>query len=234
MQVSLPVLRRGGSESAPVQAYHALRDAIVRVDLVPGQRLSENEIAAQLGVSRTPVREAVARLRDEQLVRVVPQLGTFVSPISVAAVGDAQFVREALECAAVRRAAENAGPADLELLEQLLTDQERSRVDDDVDSFYHLDDSLHHALCDLSRHPTVWSISQRAKSHLNRVRRLSLVVPSYLPEMIDEHRQVVDAVAAHDPDAAELALRYHLRQVLRELPRIRAERPDYFEPGELA
>lgn len=230
----LPVLRRGGADSAPAQAYQALRDAIVRVDLTPGQRLSENELAAQLGVSRTPVREAIARLRDEQLVRVVPQLGTFVSPISVAAVGDAQFVREALECAAVRRAAENAGPADLELLAQLLVDQERACAGDDLDAFYHLDDSLHHVLCDLSRHPTVWSISQRAKSHLNRVRRLSLAVPSYLPEMIDEHRQVVDAVADHDPDAAELALRYHLRQVLRELPRIRADQPDYFEPGELA
>jgi DNA-binding GntR family transcriptional regulator len=231
---ALSQLRRGGAESAPAQAYQALRDAIVRVDLVPGQRLSENEIAAQLGVSRTPVREAIARLRDEQLVRVVPQLGTFVSPISVAAVGDAQFVREALECAAVRRAAENAGSADVELLEQLLAEQERARVGDDLDSFYHLDDSFHQALCDLSRHPTVWSISQRAKSHLNRVRRLSLVVPSYMPEMIDEHRQVVDAVTAHDPDAAELALRYHLREVLRELPRIRGDQPDYFEPGELA
>jgi DNA-binding GntR family transcriptional regulator len=229
----LPVLLRGGAEPAPVQAYQALRDAIVRVDLVPGQRLSENELAAQLGVSRTPVREAVARLRDERLVRVIPQLGTFVAPISVAAVGDAQFVREALECAAVRLAAENVMDPDLELLEQLLAGQERAQADGDLDSFYHLDDSFHQALCDLSRHPTVWSISQRAKAHLNRVRRLSLATPGYQPEMIGEHRQVVAAVAGHDPDAAELALRYHLRGVLRELPRIRTERPDYFEPGEL-
>src|ERR1044072_2785086 len=98
MQVALPPLRRDRDAPTPVQAYQTLRDAIVRVDIVPGQQLSENELAAQLGVSRTPVREALARLRDEQLVHVVPQLGTFVSRISPAAVGDAQFVREALEC----------------------------------------------------------------------------------------------------------------------------------------
>ena len=74
----------------------------------------------------------------------------------------------------------------------------------------------------------MWLVSQRAKSHLNRVRRLSLEAEGYLPEMIEEHREVVAAMAAHDPDRAELALRYHLRQVLRELPRIRAERPDFF------
>jgi GntR family transcriptional regulator, rspAB operon transcriptional repressor len=233
MQVLLPPLRRDGRTPTPVQAYQAVRDAIVRVDLAPGQQLSENELAAQLGVSRTPVREALARLRDEQLVRVVPQLGTFVSRISTAAVGDAQFIREALECAAVRLAAENATSDDLRLLEETLGKQERAHAAGDVDAFYLLDDMLHHALCDLSRHPTVWSISQRAKSHLNRVRRLSLVVPSYLPAMIDEHRQVVAAVAAHDPDAAELALRYHLRQVLRELPTIRVEHPDFFEAAEL-
>lgn len=230
---ALPVLPRDGKEPAPVQAYQALRDAIVRIDLEPGQQLSENELASQMGVSRTPVREALARLRDEQLVRVVPQLGTFVSRISVAAVGDAQFIREALECAAVRLAAERAGQNDHELLEELMAAQERTRAADDVDAFYHLDDSFHHALCDLSRHPAVWTISQRAKSHLNRIRRLSLTVPAYLPEMIDEHRRVVDAVVAGDPDAAELALRYHLRQVLRELPNLREQRPDYFEQTEL-
>jgi len=232
MQV-LATLRRDGNSPAPVQAYQAIRDAIVRVELEPGRRLSDNELAAQLGISRTPVREALARLRDERLVLVVPQLGTFVARISPAGVGDAQFIREALECAAVRRAAENATEADLATLEENLAGQEHARADGDLDSFYNLDDAFHHALCDLSRHPTVWSISHRAQSHLNRIRRLSLAVPSYLPEMIDEHRRVLAAVAAHDPDAAELALRYHLRQVLRELPTIRAERPELFEAAEV-
>src|SRR5436305_1999373 len=84
------------------EVYARLRDAIVAAELEPGRRLSENELAAWLGVSRTPVREALVRLRDDRLVEIVPQLGTYVSRIGVQAVADAQFIREALECAAIR------------------------------------------------------------------------------------------------------------------------------------
>jgi GntR family transcriptional regulator, rspAB operon transcriptional repressor len=225
---SLPVIRRRSGLSTSTQIYVALRDAIVRVDLEPGRRLSENELAGQMGVSRTPVREALARLREERLVEVVPQLGTFVARISPAAVADAQFVREALECAAIRLTAEKAVDEDLRVLGENLRTQERARDDGDRDLFYVLDDAFHKAICDVSGHPTVWLVSLRLRAHLGRVRRLSLVAEGYLPEMIEEHREVVAAIAAHDPDRAELALRYHLRQALRELPRIRAERPDYF------
>jgi DNA-binding GntR family transcriptional regulator len=227
--LSFPAIRRGRGASAPDQVYVALRDAIVRGELAPGRQLSENELAAALGVSRTPLREALRRLRDERLVGVVPQLGTFVSRISPAAVSEAQFIREALECAAVRTAAELATEDDVRALHENLASQQRAAQTGDLEAFYALDDALHQTLCDLTRHPTLWSISQRAKSHLNRVRRLSLPAPDYLPAMIDEHHEVVGAVAEHDADRAELALRYHLRQVLREVPRIRSENPDFFE-----
>src|SRR3954471_16619006 len=118
--------RRGGS-TARARVYANLRDAIVRADLAPGRQLSENELAASLGVSRTPVREALQRLRDDRLVEIVPQLGTFVSPISTRAVADAQFVREALECAAIRLAAVNAVPADVLALRAILGRQEAAR-----------------------------------------------------------------------------------------------------------
>jgi DNA-binding GntR family transcriptional regulator len=209
--------------------YVALRDAIVAAELEPGRQLSENELAARLGVSRTPVREALQRLREERLVAIVPQLGTFVTRISTQAVADAQFVREALECAAIREAARRASEADVAALDAIVARQDDTRAADDFDRFYVLDDDLHHALCDLSGHEIAWSLSQRAKGHLNRIRRLSLPEPGYLEEMIADHRGVVAAVAAHDPDAAERALRHHLRMVLSTVPAIRAQHPDYFE-----
>ena len=227
--VALKAVRRAAGSPARVQVYAALRQAIVRGDLEPGRRLSENALANDLGVSRTPVREALGRLRDDRLVEIIPQLGSFVSRISVQAVGDAQFIREALECAAVRRAAELAGEDDIARLEENLNSQDRAGDAGDLDAFYLLDDAFHRGLCDLSGHAAVWAVSDRAKSHLNRVRRLSLAMPDYLPEMISEHRTVVGAVAGHDPDAAEEALRHHLRMVLREVPRLRDEHPDYFE-----
>jgi DNA-binding GntR family transcriptional regulator len=209
--------------------YAALRDLIVRAELAPGERLSETELGDRLGVSRTPVREALGRLRDDRLVEVRPQIGTFVSRISPQAVSDAQFIREALECTAVRVSAELADEESMAQIEENLRAQERAVARTDIDSWQLLDDTFHRSLCDLSGHPAVWPVNERAKSHLNRLRRLSLTMPDYLSTMVDAHRAVSDAVAIHDPDAAEVALREHLRAVLREVPKIREQHPDYFE-----
>jgi GntR family transcriptional regulator, rspAB operon transcriptional repressor len=209
--------------------YAALRDLIVRAELAPGERLSETELGDRLGVSRTPVREALGRLRDDRLVEVRPQIGTFVSRISPQAVSDAQFIREALECTAVRVSAELADEESMAQIEENLRAQERAVARTDIDSWQLLDDTFHRSLCDLSGHPAVWPVNERAKSHLNRLRRLSLTMPDYLATMVDAHRAVSDAVAIHDPDAAEVALREHLRAVLREVPKIREQHPDYFE-----
>ena len=229
MEALLPVAERSRRGPARAHVYTALRDAIVAGQLEPGRQISENELAARLGVSRTPIREALQRLREERLVAVVPQYGTFVTHISESAVSDAQFVREALECAAVRGTALRARDQDLAALEVIIRRQDAAREANDFDSFYVLDDELHQLLCDLSGHDIAWSLSQRAKGHLNRIRRLSMPEPGYMMEMIGEHRAVVAAVAAHDPDAAEQTLRHHLRMVLSTLPAIREQHPDYFE-----
>ncbi len=214
---------------ARLRAYALLRDAIVAAELEPGQRLSENELAARLGVSRTPVREALLRLSDDGLVVVVPQLGSFVTRIHLRAVEDAHFVRESLECAAVRLAAERATAADVAALDALLAGQRDAGARGSFDAFYALDDAFHSALCDISGHGGAWEVSQRVNHHLNRVRRLSLPEPHYLPEMIDDHAGVVAAVRGHDPAAAEDALRAHLAHTLSGLPGIRGRNPEFFD-----
>ena len=221
--------RRPGRTSSGPYLYGALRDLIVRAELAPGERLSESELGDRLGVSRTPVREALGRLRDDRLVEVRPQIGTFVARISPQAVSDAQFIREALECTAVRVSAELADEESMAQIEENLLAQGRAVEREDIDSWQLLDDTFHRSLCDLSGHPAVWPVNERAKSHLNRLRRLSLTMPDYLSTMVDAHRAVSDAVARHDPDGAEAALREHLRAVLREVPKIREQHPDYFE-----
>jgi GntR family transcriptional regulator, rspAB operon transcriptional repressor len=211
------------------QVYLTLREAIVSAELEPGRRLSENELADLLGVSRTPVREALARLRDERLVAIVPQLGTYVTLISQQGVADAAFVREALECSAIRLATPAADDTALAALQANLVAQERAVAEEDAEAFDRLDDALHQALCDLSGHDVAWTLSRRANGHLDRVRRLSLPDPAYMGEMVDEHRQVIAAVADRDADRAEQLLRHHLRMVLSSLPHIEAEHPEYFE-----
>src|SRR5437763_3342513 len=128
------------------QAYAALREAIVSAELAPGERLSENRLAERLGVSRTPVREALARLRDERLVAIVPQLGTFVTRIDPEAVADAQFVRESLECNAIRLTTERITDRDLQDLGDIVELQQRAEQQGDAVAFDHHDDALHHHL----------------------------------------------------------------------------------------
>lgn len=227
MRIALQDRIAGASTSD--QVYLALREAIVRAELEPGQRLSENELADRFGVSRTPVREALFRLRDERLVAIVPQLGTFVTLISPAAVEDAAFVREALECAAIRRAVERVTEADLAALQANLSAQERAERGSDAAAFDGLDEALHHLLGACSGHEIAWTLARRANGHLDRVRGLSLPEPGYLGEMVAEHRAIVAALADRDADRAEAAMRHHLRMVLSSLPQIQAAHPEYFE-----
>src|SRR3954470_458112 len=116
--------RRLAGAPARDQVYLALREAIVSAELEPGRRRSENALGDALGVSRTPVREALARLRDERLVAIVPQLGTFVTLLSDQAVADAAFVREALECSAIRLAVPKVDEATLQDLQANLAAQD--------------------------------------------------------------------------------------------------------------
>jgi DNA-binding GntR family transcriptional regulator len=195
------------------QAYAALRARIVGGELAPGARIAEAELAADLGISRTPLREAVLRLADEGLIDVYPQSGSFVAPISLAAVAEAQFVREHLECAVIRETAARIDAAGLATLRQLLSGQQAAQREGDPDRFYELDEALHAAFAALAGRAGVWRIVQHSKVHLDRVRRLSLPVAEHIPRLIRQHRAIVDALDARDPACAEAALRTHLREV---------------------
>jgi DNA-binding GntR family transcriptional regulator len=225
----ISISERALGTSARDRVYDALREAIVSAELEPGRRLSENELADRLGVSRTPVREALVRLRDDRLVAIVPQLGTFVTLIGRDAVADAHFVREALECNAIRLATERVQPSDLAELQANLGEEERAAAAGDAEAFDRLDEALHRYLCELSGREVAWRISQRARGQLDRVRRLSLPEPGYRRQMIDEHREVLAAVAVGDAAGAERALRHHLRMVLSYLPDLQRAHPEYFE-----
>jgi GntR family transcriptional regulator, rspAB operon transcriptional repressor len=227
--VALELIDRTAAGATRERVYLTVREAITTAGLAPGRRLSENELAGELGVSRTPIREALALLREERLVAIVPQLGTFVTRISTRAVADAAFVREALECSAVKLAAERIDADALEGLQANLAAQEQARDAGDVAAFDGLDDALHRALCEASGHGIAWTLAHRANGQLDRVRRLSLREPGYLAEMVAEHGDVLTALGAGDAEAAERTLRHHLRMVPSLLPAIRVAHPEYFE-----
>jgi DNA-binding GntR family transcriptional regulator/NAD(P)-dependent dehydrogenase (short-subunit alcohol dehydrogenase family) len=225
---SLERINRTRARTTRVEVYDALRASIVSLQRTPGQRLSEAELARELGVSRTPVREAIIQLRADGLVEVTPQLGSFVSKISVRDVREAQFAREALECAAIRLAARHIDAAAAEPLRQNVASQRAAQASADLEQFYRLDEAFHRELVAISGHPGISELLDRSRAHLNRLRRLSLPVPDVIEELIDQHSAVVQALERHDADQAEASLRHHLRGVYRVLAPLRDAHPDYF------
>ncbi|HLX18939.1 MAG TPA: FCD domain-containing protein [Gaiellaceae bacterium] len=222
--------RRASRTTTRVEVYDTLRASIVSLQRAPGQRLSEAELARDLGVSRTPVREAIIQLRADGLVEVTPQRGSFVSKISLRNVREAQFAREALECAAVRVAVDRIDDAAGERLRENISLQRAAQDSADLEQFYRLDEAFHRELVETSGYSGISELLDRSRAHLNRVRRLSLPVPDVIEELIDQHSAVVEAIERRDADAAEAALRHHLRGVYRVLEPLRDAHPDYFVP----
>jgi DNA-binding GntR family transcriptional regulator len=194
--------------------YDQLRQEIVELHLQPGERLSENELAARFGTSRAPVREALIRLVEAGLIEVRPQRGSFVSRISLRAMERARFVREALEAAIVRRAAEDgisaAARAELEAAIEA-----QVNAGSDPGRFREEDDRFHRGLADGAGLGNVWEVIEREKAQFDRVRHLSLPATTPIDTLVGQHRAILGAVVDRRPAVAERELRKHLREVLR-------------------
>ncbi|ACU38883.1 GntR family transcriptional regulator [Actinosynnema mirum] len=216
-----------GKKSNRRAIYEALRRRVLTLELAPGAALSENELAAELGVSRTPVRESLILLAEEGLVQVFPKIGSFVCRVDPEKVADAQFLREAVELAAL----EDLPPAlDAELLAELAANLERQRTGGiGLEEFFELDEEFHHGLLRLSGHGNAWGTVVAAKGHLDRARRLGLYDARSPDEFIAQHVAIHAAVAAGDVAGARVAMRTHLRAVFADVERIRQRSPELFD-----
>ena len=203
-----------------------LRRRIISLQLPPGSPLSENELSQELGVSRTPVRESLILLREEGLVQVFPQIGSFVALVDAERVAQAQFVREAIECASLADA--DVDSKGLEALRDILDRQRQAEADKDVEAFFPLDEEFHRCLLRLAGHETAWTAVNSAKAHLDRARRMSLIETRPLSTLIEQHCAVVDAIAHRDTASAVESLRSHLRGVFEDVERIQATNPQLF------
>ncbi|MEU5026073.1 GntR family transcriptional regulator [Streptomyces milbemycinicus] len=208
--------------------HEALRSRIVSLELAPGTAISENDLAAELGVSRTPVRESLILLADEGLVDIYPQMGTFVSRIRERDVASAQFIREALERAALRDAVGRTTERDIADLKALLTAQEEADRRTDREGFFRLDEEFHARLMAVSGHGSAWPVVSQAKAQLDRARRLSLPLTAQMTRLVGQHREIVELLEAGDLDRADEALCSHLRLVFSDVEKIRARHPELF------
>jgi DNA-binding GntR family transcriptional regulator len=228
-EVDLTLLS-GRRATIAVQIYRHLRRQIVAGDYVPLQPLSENELAARFGVSRTPIREALGKLEEERLVSILPQYGTFVAPILTDRVFSDQFVREALECAAIGEAARRCARPDAAALHALIEDQ-RAAASEKL--FFAADEAMHRALMTLAGQEAAWQVVDAAKVNLDRIRHLAARHTFKRQSILVEHERIIGAVAAGDPDGAVAAMRDHLRGVFASSKQMMQMHPEFFQsPGD--
>jgi DNA-binding GntR family transcriptional regulator len=217
-----------GPRNARAHALDLIRQKIITMELPPGSQISENELAGQIGLSRTPVRESLILLAEERLVVVVPQVGTLVSPIVESEIATAQFVRESLELAALTESVGRATPEQLMGLRALTDAQRAADRRGDTEAFFALDEDFHSALMEISGHGSAWRTVGQAKAHLDRARRLSLSTTSQMDTLIGQHEAVIDALEAGSREDATASLRSHLRKVFDDITVIREQNPEYF------
>lgn len=220
-----------GSTSLADHVCDLLLDQIVTFKLKPFEVLSEKRISESVGVSRTPVREALARLAGQRLVDIYPQRGTFVAPLRHEDLARSQFMREALEVGLVQRV--TAMPDRAVLVKQLRAEVELqkmfSKLDDDT-RFYGSDEDFHRAIATFAGLPGIWDEIKRGKVHMDRCRRLALAtLDKEVGVVADQHQAIVDAIEGGDARAAAVATRKHLRRILDFVEKIPETYPEYVE-----
>jgi len=208
--------------------YREVREDIVSMRRKPGEPIVERQIAVTRGVSRTPVREALLRLADEDLVEIFPQSGTFVARIPVAALPEAILMRTALEQTTARLAAERADAGQVARLNELIERQRRVVARGDSDRFHEADEAFHAAIADAAGHPGIWRFIEQVKIQVDRYRRLTLPVPGRMRRVIEEHAAIIAAIEAHDGTAAAAAIAAHLENLRASIGDVRDLNPDYF------
>jgi DNA-binding GntR family transcriptional regulator len=219
------------SGSLAIRAYLALREAILNVGYRPGEALRKGEICEELGVSRSPVAEAISRLAAEGLVDVVPQAGTYVARFSMDEIREGAFLREAIELAAVEAVAPVISEEQLILLRRNLRVQEALVMDGDFPGFYTLDGEMHELILSFTGFRKLSHVADTAWVHVNRARQLILPLPGRVAETLEEHKAILAALEARDPEAARQAMRAHLGQLITFLEPLERKHPELFAPG---
>ncbi len=203
---------RSASTSALI--YQVLWNDIVSLRRYPGDPILEKEIAAQFGVSRTPVREAILRLSNEKLIEILPQSGTFVARIALDTLPEAIVVRKALEDVTVRAAAVKASRTQIATLRANLELQKVQAAEADYEGFRRTDDTFHTLIAEAAGYPGIWEIIKSVKIKVDRYCHLSLPKPGRIARLIKEHTAIFNAIRDHDPDRAAEAIHIHLDAIM--------------------
>ena len=215
------------------EVFDHLHDKISSLDLRPGDKISEAEIAARFGISRQPVRDAFSRLANLDLLLIRPQRATEVKRFSMREIEKARFVRAAVESEVLRRAAAYCDDAGAAKLDAAIIQQEQAVDQGDVTAFGRLDYEFHKTLCQIAKADFAFDVIMAEKTKIDRLCRLGMSKEQRMPKLVDDHKAIADAVKNHDAVRAVDTGAFHLSRLDATIERITVTNANYFEPAEL-
>ena len=201
-----------------------IREAIISGVFSPGERLMEIQMADEMGVSRTPVREAIRMLEKEGFVVMIPRRGTYVSNMSIKDINDVYEIRISLDTLAAGLAAERITDGELEELQCLLVKIGEAIESNNMAKIVEADIEFHDVLYKASRNERLRNIINNLREQITVIRGVSMRYPGRLKDTQEEHRRLVESIAARNVEKSQEAARIHLENAERTLMISMAER----------
>lgn len=211
------------------EVFDELQEQILTLKLKPGDRISEAEIATRFGVSRQPVRDAFSRLANLDLLLIRPQRATEVRRFSMRQIEKSRFVRSAIETEVLRRAARLCDTEGQALLNAALSEQSKAVDAKDAERFGQLDYEFHQILCGVAQVDYAFEVILSEKAKVDRLCMLGLEKEQRMPSLLDDHREIAEAIICHDLDAAVEAGLKHLARLDDTIERITVTNANYFD-----
>lgn len=212
------------------QAYNIIIKKIVNAEYKPGQKISEKKIEQDINIGRTPVREALLQLRQENMINVVPQSGTYISKIDMKEVFDARFVRASVEQQIMRNATTvRLTNEQIDNFKQILSEQYLIMKEDNFIKFLKTDDEFHRYFYIITDHLRIWNWLKKINVQFDRFRFLRLKVEGLSwTGLIDEHQAILNAVRDRDINEVERLTANHMHRMLTEEDSLIKSFPNYF------
>lgn len=224
----MKVLERFPRETGRDYALRNIKESIINLDLAPGSQISENELAAEMGLSRTPVREALIELSKVKIIEIHPQKKSTVPLIDYELVEESRFMRNLLECAVVELDCEMATPVDLERLNANLRLQKFYLDNYYTNELMTLDNQFHGILFDIAKKSQTFTLMQNISIHFDRVRTMALSTVKNT-KIVQDHEDILQAISRKDAKAARELMVIHLSRYTFNVSDTRAAYPQYFK-----
>ncbi len=233
--MDIKILKKLETENNREYAYRLIRYNIMSLQILPGAAINEGELAELLNVSRTPIREAILMLKEEDLVEVIPQSGSKVSLIDISILKEGHFLRATIEPEIINRLAGNMSEEQMNRLKENLEKQQEIlelESADKIDSFVKMDDKFHHIIYEADKKNKVWDAVKRISSHYDRARYLDAIMNNAdLNKILKEHQNIyyLLLIGYSSEDILRKFYDNHLSTYKKNFKSIMEKYPEYFK-----